>query len=175
MRAQVLTLDMAATTEIYILREHNLAVEIGRAEFAKRQEGADVAALDAKIAELRKAVDTPKGDNEPRISIGFLPPAKVSELHHRAMELFRGKDSATLTAVDMDASEDLAREWIRWGVRGHQGMPFPFEATPATWRGKERSLVADSTLEQYEHNGWLPTLERMVIQHNTLSEEKKSP
>lgn len=175
MRAQVLTLDMAATVDVYILRECNLAVEIGRAEMAKRQDGADVAVLDARIAELRAAVDVPKGEDEPRISIGFLPPARVSELHHRAMELFRGKEAGALTAVDMDASADLAREWIRWGVRGHQGMPFPFEATPAVWRGKERPLVADSTLEQYEHNGWLPTLERLVIQHNTLSEEKKSP
>jgi hypothetical protein len=140
--------------------------------------------------EWMKAQDLPSepSDKNPQILIGYIPPSKKAELMHRSGDVWRGNSIKTggteeearaqIEAVPgsvWEGNDEVAREWVRWGVRGHDCMPVPYAGAKESYRGKDRPVASPDMVELYEANGWLYVLARLVREFNTLDAEKKRP
>ncbi len=67
---------------------------------------------------------------------------------------------------------DIAREFVRWGVKGDtldHGMEWETE----TYRGKEYKVCPASVIDVYEYNEWLQPLYVAIMKFNSLDAEKK--
>jgi hypothetical protein len=171
---QIITLDMAATAEFNVLErllEFQEATMRAALPLAPEHEKP---AIEARLAEILADKALPLNDGMAHVVVGYLPPAKRAELAHRTAVLFRGRQPDEYPAEAFDAYDDIEREWIRWGVRGHRGMPFPFAQVPVQWRGKTHAVVADEVLDQYQFNDLLHPLKVLVEQYNRMDEEKKT-
>jgi hypothetical protein len=174
---QLLSVDMEATQEVVILREL-LAFEEATFSIALQDpdtEEKDKPRIQARLDAIKADQQIPDKDDDPRISIGYLPPAKRSELYHRHTVAMRGKTVETIAAEDLDGYDDIVREWVRWGVRAGRNLPFPVTRVEVSWRGKKHQVLSDETMDQLQLNGLLHVLKKLVEQFNTLDEEKKSP
>jgi hypothetical protein len=129
------------------------------------------------IHEWMRVQKLPSEPNEknPQIVIGYIPPSKKAELLHRLSDAWKGKKVEDVTGADLEVNDEIAREYVRWGVRGHEGFPVPYSGAKESYRGKDRPVCTQDMVELYEANGWLHVLSKAIHAYNSLDAEKKRP
>lgn len=170
---RLLVSDLSATTEI--------DPELGRLEFdlelyssySKREDVAE------KIADLQKRIEEYKASEDPKpvFTIGYIPPAKHTEIKAHFVTV-SGIDGYEPIKVE---SAELQRKVCAWGLRGwniHQEkdgkvIPFDMKFKADKCRSRDYQIVDDSCIDVVEHNGWLESTARKILEYNRLSEEHK--
>ena len=136
--------------------------------------------LGFSIDEAPVKVKVPEGkDDAATFLVGFMPAEKLDELmvQHQLSGILAEKP----TAEAFKSNRDADREFVRWGIRGHEdllgkdGKPIPFETEEAEYQGEKRQVVSRKLLEHYQRGRLIPSLALAVVRHQGLTpEEKKS-
>ena len=136
--------------------------------------------LGFSIDEAPVKVKVPEGkDDAATFLVGFVPAEKLDELmvQHQLSGIFEAKP----TAEAFRSNREADREFVRWGIRGHEdlmgkdGKPIPFETEDAEYQGETRKVVSRRMLDLYQRARLIPSLALAVVRHQGLTpEEKKS-
>lgn len=178
MKKQILIPDSSVTEEIDIWIEQEI-FNLGIAQQVRNQlhdsNTEDIHAADEEIKRIENEIEDleESKDTNPKITIGYMPPAKKTELIHRWHVLTRKKDLDQATEEDLIANEEIAREFCKWGVKGHANIPKDFELQKIRWNGKEYDIASDLMVAIYEANQWHHIIKNAVIKYNTLQDSKK--
>jgi hypothetical protein len=181
---QRLTTDLEETQTVFPrIEEIRLEVDVFKRSLERKELEEEARGPLEKLlsdAEARYAAAKPE-ENEPTITLGFVPPAKLTSLRDRRA-LLNQKEQTPEVA---DQRAELDRELVRWGVRGHSnvrvhGKDIQWASEPTKFRGKEYQLAAQEMIDAYEAQRWLPmhwptcgSLPRLVADYNEMSEGTK--
>jgi hypothetical protein len=135
-------------------------------------------ALNAAEMELEKFKPS---DDQPIVTVGYIHPRKSDSIQNQRYIALRGKwKPETATQEQLDALTDIAREIVRWGVKGHKGFAFPFMQEKASIGSTDVLVVPDELLNAYQATTVLGTkilqvLADEVQKFNALAEKKRQP
>jgi len=188
MRDQVLIPDLSAT-EAYNLHElramHGLIV--GEAMLAAAEDKGDEKAKKEAQEQMAEAeewlAEAEKTEDAPVFLIGYVPGPLKSKLRRRMADISqeirdakkKNEDSGP-TPEQQERLEDAARDWIKYGVKGHANIPsdIGFETEEIRVRGRAVPVASENMVELYEQAGLLFALESVIARYNTLGTKKKS-
>jgi len=169
---QILIADLNATERLTLVKIHS---DYGRVigERLLKQDDEDAQKLGKELIEQADEWEaTDQGEVVPAVVIGYVPGPVKSRLYHEAMEISTAKER---TPAVRDREDDLSREWIKYGVKGHENMAdMPFESVEETIRGRTILVASENMIELYEQSDLLRPLEAAIVRFNTLSEKKSA-
>lgn len=181
---QIIVPDLSATEDVDVAQlqmQYGLDIANRLLERASEESDKEYALGLKKEAEEFLGSYCPP-ENAPTLTIGFVPPAKRSQLANRSYILDREAErnnahdgeegeSEIKTLNDRDAQ---LREWIRFGVKGHRNMgSVDFESVEVDVRGRKYTVASWDMVDLYECMGLLYSLSDRVIRYNTLDSKKK--
>lgn len=130
-------------------------------------------------------------DRRRAIKIRYLPPAKLAELQAQANRARHGfdfdllhKPQAELTGEELDdvlrfreATEDLERETVRWGVVGwdmtDDGAEVPFVEADDIYKGRAYKVADWRVVDIIALSGWLTTVSIAIWDMTRLGGERR--
>lgn len=90
-------------------------------------------------------------------------------------ELNREPEQEDIPEEVSEARDDLAREWLKWGVKAHTNLAgWPFVCDDVEYKGRMITVITPLAIEMYERMGLLYALESKIMGFNTLSKKKKT-
>jgi len=189
MKEYLITPDLGATQEINLVAavlEHTKATAAATLEALKAQtdeesKAAVKLAQKALEAAEQSLADFNPSDDQPAVTIGYIHPRKMSSIDNQRYIALRGKwDPKTATLEQLDSLTEIAREIVRFGVKGHKNFGFPFMQEKVTIGSTEILVVADELLDAYQGttvlgSRILQVLADEVQRYNLLAEKKRQP
>jgi hypothetical protein len=189
---QILTPDLSATQEVNLLemilrdiqrRTASMLAQMETAEIKDEdkdeQEAAFKIARDALDAAEKELAAFQPADDHPHITIGYIHPRKAGSLENRRFLAMRGGWSVkTATLAQLDELTEITREVVKYGVKGHRNMAYPFMTETVRIGSAEIAALPEELLDLYQATkvlgtGLLQVLADEVQQYNTLSEKKR--
>jgi hypothetical protein len=167
---QIVVPDTSATKDVDLLElKWSMAARRARADIKANGES-DLAL--GVIADSEKILAKLEGSTEsrPSVTIGYIPVRKLSSLRNARFALSR--DDPDMSREYLDSLEDIIRETVRWGVKGHQGLGFDFESTKEKVGPLEYNVATWEMVDVYERIEMLMDLYTETNDYNTLSEKK---
>lgn len=175
-------IDASATVDVNLLQLY-LEKSIESAEYIlnttkdnKEKEGAEETIKEAK-KELKKFVPS---DEDPVVTIGYLPPPKMTEIRNQRFvnsRDARGHELSKLPADFLNRSAVIARELLRWGVRGHKNISgVSYEGDTERINGIDYPVATWETVYLYERLSdglYFHWIANTIDAFNTLDESKK--
>jgi hypothetical protein len=185
---QIIVPDMEATQEVDLV-ELRFRGTKERAEGMLEKLEKDVREQTIDVGECRKAVKLtrealdaaneglgnykPEPDN-PRVVIGYIPPRKLTSLRHAQYVVNRQQlEAETATREQLDGLDDIAREYLRWGIKGHSGLGCDFEQEKEKAGPREYDVATWEMVDIYEGIEMLQDLFHEVMAYNSLAEKKR--
>ena len=107
------------------------------------------------------------------IEVGYIPAWKRTEFQVADAGIIGTGKAGELDEERLTRMYEVAREVVRWGVRGHNIENVPFASCPLVSRDKEYRLAAENIIDLYEHHDWLLGLKAAIMEYNSLDSEKK--
>jgi len=174
--------DLAATKEINLVRLY-FERTVDNARYGLEQAGSEEEKKEATetLTAAQKALDEfQPSDDDPTITIGSIPPPKLTELRNCGFVSLRDEKDAEADKVSaefLNRTAEISRQYIRWGVRGHANLSgVKFETEKDRIGSKEYEVASVETVYIYEgmSNGlYFNWIANEVIKFNTLDESKK--
>jgi len=174
--------DLKATKEINLTRLY-FERSVDNAQFALENARTDEEKKEAKkiLKTAQKVLkDHIPNGSDPTITIGYIPPPKLTELRNSGFVNLRDEgefDAKTISAGFLNRTAEVSREYLRWGVRGHTNLAdVKFETETERIGSKEFEVASIETVYIYEamSNGlYFNWIANEVIAYNTLDESKK--
>jgi len=130
-------------------------------------------------AEKALADFKPAGD-QPIVTIGYIHPRKYDSIGNQRLVVFRGWSPDEATVEQLDGLTDIAREFVRWGVKGHRNFGFSFMQEKASIGSSEVLVVPEELLDYYQATTVfgmkiIQVLASKVREYNELPEKKSTP
>jgi hypothetical protein len=192
MKEYAITPDLGATEEVNVVEAilestKRSAAAILEALAANPPEDKEEADGAVKIAQAgldaaEKALEEFKpADDQPTVTVGYIHPRKMSSIDNQRYIALRGQwKPQTATLEQLDSLTEIAREIVRFGVKGHKNFGFDFMQEKANLGSAEVLVVPDVLLDFYQATkvlglGILHVLADKVQEFNALSEKKSTP
>lgn len=155
-----------ATAELTIkrLRKKEQSEDIEKSiEIARR-------AADAAVEALEEWKPDPE---DPIVDVGYIPSRKLTSIRNGMYLANRNFNLDDCTREQLDAFDDLDREIVRWGVKGHRGLDVDYKSRQERAGAINVQVATWETVDMYERLGMLPALRDAVMQYNRLDDSKK--
>jgi len=124
----------------------------------------------AETAQSRHVKDA----TTPVALVGFIPTRKLTSLRHRYSILHKDDfDHATATLEEREEFDEIARLYLRWGIKGHRNLGVPFDAEKEMCGPRKVTVASWEMVDVYEGLGLLYLMYSRVREYNTLAEIKK--
>ena len=135
-------------------------------------------AQDALDAAEKSLADFVPADDHPIVTIGYIHPRKYDSIGNQRLVAFRGWTPDEATVEQLDGLPDIAREIVRFGVKGHKGFGFKFFRESASIGSTDVLAVPDELLDFYQSTTVfkmkiLQVLANRVREYNELAEKKR--
>lgn len=115
-----------------------------------------------------------KDATTPVALVGFIPTRKLTYLRHRYSILHREDfDHATATLEEREEFDEVARLYLRWGIKGHANLGTPYETEEEMCGPRKVTVASWEMVDVYEGLGLLYLMYARVREYNTLAEVKK--
>jgi len=115
-----------------------------------------------------------KDEGTPMALVGFIPTRKLTYLRHRYGILHREEfDLATATLEEREEFDEIARLYLRWGIKGHSNLGVDFEHEEEMCGPRKVRVASWEMVDVYEGLGLLYLMYSRVREYNTLAEVKK--
>lgn len=163
------TVSEAGGTVAFLERE-----PLAEGETEKARKESIRIASDARDA-AQAALDAfEQSDDDPTVTIRYIPPRMFSSIRHAYTFALRGvQDIKNATRQDLDAFDEVQREVVRWGVAGHDHLGCQYESEQVKAGPVKYDTSTWEMVEVYEGIGMLRALAARVIDYNTLQEAEK--
>jgi len=186
MTEYTITPDLGATEEINLVEavlsntkaRARATLESLKASDDKEAQEAVKIAQDALEAAEKALEEFKPSDDQPKVTVGYIHPRKMSSIDNQRYIALRGKwTPETATLEQLDALTDIAREIVRYGIKGHKNFGFDFMKEKASLGSAEVLVVPDELLDFYESTTVLGArilhvLADEVQRFNVLAEKK---
>lgn len=167
-------------TEELDLLELSLKSTAINAEYAiknptKNQKEEDLALAHEALEAAKVALGNhTKDGTTPTAQVGYIPTRKLSTLRHRQGILNRDDfkvEDATLE--QREEFDEIARLYLRWGIKDHENLGTPFEYETEMCGPREVKVASWEMIDVYEGLGLLYLMYQRVRSYNTLADVKK--
>jgi hypothetical protein len=137
-------------------------------------------AQEALTAAEQALAEFEPADDQPTVTIGYIHPRKYDSIGNQKLVAFRGWTPNEATVEQLDSLTDIARELVRFGVKGHKGFGFPFMQVKAFVGSTELLATAEEVIDFYQATTVfgmkiLQVLAGRVREYNELAEKKRTP
>jgi hypothetical protein len=179
---QVLSTDLKTTRDIYLVElllnrtvqnaDLQLAQSNGQKKLTKEER---IEIEDIKKEALDALGKFEANNKEPMVTIGYIPPRKMTSLKHRLYIATRDDiQPRQATQEHLDEGAEIHREHLRWSIRGMNNLKVEYTSEEDTCGPQTFQVATWETVGILEGLGLMPALFEEIMKYNSLDAEKKS-